>query len=139
MVTGVTSWPISCSLSLNNNNNKKKKKGGVMINLFCPINTEMSVTVKQISLSHFLRDHWSDFLKTCLSCYCCCCWWCFTALRHFSGNFGRGQLTYPHCSWAILLGSLPVLSEHSFASKAKRNYMSVSDFSSEKKKKKKKN
>ena len=42
--------------------------------------------------------------------------WCFTALRHFSGHFGRGQLIYPHCSWASLLGSFPVLSAHSFAS-----------------------
>ena len=42
--------------------------------------------------------------------------WCFTALRHYSGHFGRGQLTYPHCSWASLLGSLLVLSAHSFAS-----------------------
>ena len=42
--------------------------------------------------------------------------WCFTALRHFSGHFGHGQLTCPHCSWASLLGSLPVLSAHSFAS-----------------------
>ena len=45
--------------------------------------------------------------------------WCFTALQHVSGNFGRGQLTYPHCSWASLLGLLPVLSAfsaHSFAS-----------------------
>ena len=42
--------------------------------------------------------------------------WCFTALRHCSGHFERGQLTYPHCSWASLLGSLPVFSAHSFAS-----------------------
>ena len=41
---------------------------------------------------------------------------CFTALQHILGNFGCGQLTYPHCSWASLLGSLPVLSAHSFAS-----------------------
>ena len=41
--------------------------------------------------------------------------WCFTALRHILGHFGRGQLTYPHCSWASLLGRLPVLSAHSFA------------------------
>ena len=41
---------------------------------------------------------------------------CFTALQHILGHFGRGQLTYPHCSWASLLGSLPVLSAHSFAS-----------------------
>ena len=37
-----------------------------------------------------------------------CC--CFMALRLFSGHFGCGQLTYPHCSWASLLCSLPVLS-----------------------------
>ena len=41
---------------------------------------------------------------------------CFTALHNMLGLFGRGQLTYPHCSWASLLGSLPVLSAHSFAS-----------------------
>ena len=41
---------------------------------------------------------------------------CFTALQCILGHFGRGQLTYPHCSWASLLGSLPVLSAHSFAS-----------------------
>ena len=35
--------------------------------------------------------------------------WCFTALLHFSGNSGRGQLTYPHWSWTSLVGSLPVL------------------------------
>ena len=49
---------------------------------------------------------WSDLLLC----------WCFTALRHISGHFGFGQLTYPHCSWASLLGSLPVHSAHSFAS-----------------------
>ena len=42
--------------------------------------------------------------------------WCFTAIWHFSGHFRRGQLTYPQCSWASLLGSLPVLSAHSFPS-----------------------
>ena len=42
--------------------------------------------------------------------------WCFTALRHVSGHFRHGQLTCPQCSWASLLGSLPVLSAHSFAS-----------------------
>ena len=36
--------------------------------------------------------------------------------RHILGHFGCGQLTYPHCSWASLLGSLPVLSAHSFTS-----------------------
>ena len=42
--------------------------------------------------------------------------WCFMALRHVKGHFERVQLTYPHCSWAWLLSSLPVLSAHSFAS-----------------------
>ena len=41
---------------------------------------------------------------------------CFTALQHILGHFERGQLPLPHCSWASLLGSLPVLSAHSFAS-----------------------
>ena len=41
---------------------------------------------------------------------------CFTALRHILGHFGRGQFTKPHCSWASLLGSLPVLYANSFAS-----------------------
>ena len=41
---------------------------------------------------------------------------CFTALQHILGHFERGQLPNPHCSWASLLGSLPVLSAHSFAS-----------------------
>ena len=41
---------------------------------------------------------------------------CFTALQHILGHFGCGQLTLPHCSWASLLGSLPVLSAHSFVS-----------------------
>ena len=42
-------------------------------------------------------------------------YYCFTALRHILGHFERGHLAYPHCSWASLLGSLPVLSAHSFA------------------------
>ena len=46
----------------------------------------------------------------------CCCVGSFMALWHFSGHFGCGQLTYPHCSWASLLGSLPVVSAHSFDS-----------------------
>ena len=79
--------------------------------------------------------HCGDFIRFCLhnNCRSCCqnkqagglqisllrrkrrlllCW-CFTALRHILGHFGRGQ---PHCSWASLLGSLPVLSAHSFPS-----------------------
>ena len=43
-------------------------------------------------------------------------YYCFTALRHILGHFERGHLAYPHCSWASLLGSLPVHSAHSFAS-----------------------
>ena len=43
-------------------------------------------------------------------------YWCFTALQHFSGHFGHGQLICSHCSWASLLGSLLVLSAHSFDS-----------------------
>ena len=42
--------------------------------------------------------------------------WCFTALRNFWSHFGRCQLTYPHCFWASLLGSSPILGAHSFAS-----------------------
>ena len=38
------------------------------------------------------------------------------ALRHFSGHFGHGQLTYPHCTWATFLDNLQVLSINSFAS-----------------------
>ena len=41
---------------------------------------------------------------------------CFTALQHILGHFGRGRLIQPHYSWASLLGSLPVLSAHNFAS-----------------------
>ena len=62
-------------------------------------------------------------------CYSLCIFWmhkCMvvvlvfygsSALQHFSGHFGHGQLTYQHCSWASLLDSLPVLSAHSFVSK----------------------
>ena len=39
---------------------------------------------------------------------------CFTALRHILDHLERSQLTYTHCSWASLMGSLPVLSAHSF-------------------------
>ena len=41
---------------------------------------------------------------------------CFMATGHILGHFGRSQLTYPHCSWASLLNSLPVLSARSFTS-----------------------
>ena len=48
-------------------------------------------------------------------CYCCCCW-VVVVLWHILSHFWRGQLTYPHCFWASLLGNLPVLNAHSFAS-----------------------
>ena len=77
----------------------------------------------------FLLKGYNMFLKTCcfasflvvkcrfytMSIYGLLCW-CFMALRHILGHFGLGQLSYPYCSWASLLGSLPVLSAHSFAS-----------------------
>ena len=43
-------------------------------------------------------------------------YYCFTALRYILSHFERGQLAYPHCSWASLIGSLAVLSAYSFAS-----------------------
>ena len=36
--------------------------------------------------------------------------WCFMALRHFSGHFGRGQLTNPHCSLSIYQYLVHILS-----------------------------
>ena len=47
---------------------------------------------------------------------CCCVLVFYGPSIPFSGHFGRGQLTYPHCSWASLLGSLQILSTYSFAS-----------------------
>ena len=41
---------------------------------------------------------------------------CFTVLQHILGHFGGGQLPLPHCSWASLLDSVPVLSALSYAS-----------------------
>ena len=38
-----------------------------------------------------------------------CLYYCFTVLRHILGHLEHGQLAYPHCSWASLIGSLPVL------------------------------
>ena len=43
-------------------------------------------------------------------------YYCFTALWHILGHFKCGQLANPHCSWASLLDSLPVLGAHSLAS-----------------------
>ena len=36
-------------------------------------------------------------------------YYCFTVLRHILGHLERGQLAYPHRSWASLIGNLPVL------------------------------
>ena len=55
-----------------------------------------------------------DFLRS-VFWPCDYCILCFMALWHFKCHFRHGQLTYPHCSWTSLLGSLPVLSAHSFA------------------------
>ena len=43
-------------------------------------------------------------------------WFLFYGPSTHFRSFWASQLTYPHCSWASLLGSLPVLSAHSFAS-----------------------
>ena len=51
-----------------------------------------------------------------LWCCCCCCVGVLRPFDTFKGHSERGQLTYPHCSWASHLGSLPVLSAHSFVS-----------------------
>ena len=67
---------------------------------------------------NIIFKYW-DCLKVLRSVICKYLVWfdfCFTALQHILGHFGRGQLAYPHCWWANLLGSLPVLSAHSFAS-----------------------
>ena len=37
---------------------------------------------------------------------------CFMALQHILGHFRNSQLPLPHCSWASLLGSFPVLNAH---------------------------
>ena len=72
--------------------------------------------------NHILFFHyWYSLMRYCLLIFTSdvvvvvLCW-CFTALWHFFNSFRCGQSTYPHCSWASLLGSLPVLSAHSFAS-----------------------
>ena len=41
---------------------------------------------------------------------------CFMTLQYILGHFRCDELPNPHCSWASLLGILPVLSAHSFAS-----------------------
>ena len=79
----------------------------------CRIARCITFCVKRVLNSLIFRLY-RECVKCCVCLVVLC--WCFTALRHFSGHFGRGQLTYPHCTWASLLGSLPVLSAHSFAS-----------------------
>ena len=63
---------------------------------------------QELNICHLKQD----LLYNMYLLLCCC----FTALRNISGHFGRSQLTFPHCSQASLLGSLPVLSAHFFAS-----------------------
>ena len=71
------------------------------------VSTE-NATLSQTSLWRYMYAPkcyvlvWSDFF--------------FMALQHILDHFGCGELTLPHCSWASLLGSLPVPSAHSFAS-----------------------
>ena len=61
------------------------------------------------------------FILQCVLCImriliCGCCVGVLRPFDTFKGHFERGQLTYPNCSWASLLGSLPVFSAYSFAS-----------------------
>ena len=71
-----------------------------------PKNIVFSITVRFLKI-------WTPGTKVFCSILFC---WCLTPLWHFSGHSGLGQLSYPQCSWASLLGSLPILSPHSFAS-----------------------
>ena len=43
-------------------------------------------------------------------------WFLFYGPSTHFRSFGHSLLAWPHCSWENLLGSLPVLSAHSFAS-----------------------
>ena len=56
------------------------------------------------------------YRNNAVSCSCCVVIvLVFYAPSTHLGSFRAGQLSYPHCSWANLLGSLQVLSAHSFA------------------------
>ena len=57
---------------------------------------------KEVDLRHYKTSTLTSAIENWL-------YWCYMALQHIVGHFGRGQLTKPHCSWASLLGSLPVL------------------------------
>ena len=48
------------------------------------------------------------YLCSCIYWLLLLCW-CFTAFRHFSGHFGRGQLTYPLCSGCRLTYLTPCM------------------------------
>ena len=71
---------------------------------------DLIVSVPYHCLSFYFKIFHLSFVqgmgKHFVFCCCvvlCCVVLCFTALRHFSGHFGRGQLTYLHCFWASLL------------------------------------
>ena len=68
----------------------------------CILFTKLNTRERNKPSSYAYPRFWFDF--------------CLTALQHILGHFRRGQLTYPHCPWASLLGTLPVLSAHYFAS-----------------------
>ena len=79
----------------------KKKNGSPTLHM-------LHMTFDTLSQCHIYRNNAKISIVQLLC-------WCFTALWHILGHFGRGHLSYPHCSWASLLGSLQVLSAHSFA------------------------
>ena len=98
------------------------------LTLKCQLSDSGIFAPQQYFFSHIMTQSDCYHCKTDLTTACdflnisklCCiklllCW-CFMALQHISGHFGCGQLAYSHCSWASLLGSLPVLSAHSFPS-----------------------
>ena len=84
--------------------------------MFCPVFTIKLVKsyINDENDCKILRLVWSLLSLKVMVSLC----GCFTAPRHILGHFWRDQLlvTYPYCSWASLLGSLQVLSAHSFAS-----------------------
>ena len=85
-------------------NNTKSKENRSKINI-TPyfINYLTKIKFKFCMVTFFKGFcHW-EIMLVCLFDFC------FTALQHILGHFGRGQLP-SHCSWASLLGSLPVLS-----------------------------
>ena len=86
---------------------KRKSVNKVLKCIYIYIYRCITFCVKRVLKSLIFRLY-RECVKCCVCCVVFCCvvlCWCFTALRHFSGHFGRGQLTYPHYTWASLLGS----------------------------------